>query len=73
MLELYVPVGHAVQAAREVEAVLVLYVPGGQSVQTLAPAIEYEPGAQFEHVAVPVAAAIVPAEQAIHTLAPEPE
>ena len=50
MLELYVPVGHAVKAAREVEAVLVLYVPGGQSVQTLAPAIEYEPDGQILQV-----------------------
>ena len=53
MLELYVPAGHAVQAAREVEAVLVLYVPGGQSVQTPAMPTEKEPAAQSAQAAAP--------------------
>ena len=36
MLVLYVPVGQAVQAAMEVDAVLLLYVPAGHSVQAAA-------------------------------------
>ena len=37
MLVLYVPVGQAVQAAMEVDAVLLLYVPAGHNVQTSTP------------------------------------
>ena len=79
MLALYVPAGHAVHAAREVDAVLVLYVPCGQrvqipalpvekepaaqSVQPSAPAAEYFPAAQGTHFDMPVLAANVPAAQ----------
>ena len=50
MLVLYVPVGQAVQAAMEVDAVLLLYVPAGQCLQALEPEIEYVPVGQLMQV-----------------------
>jgi hypothetical protein len=70
MLVLYVPVGQAVQAAMEVDAVLLLYVPAGHCLQALEPSIEYEPLGQAEQVAVLTAEANVPAAHEIHTTAP---
>ena len=65
MLVLYVPAGHAVQAAMEVDAVLLLYVPAGHNVQTPALPMENEPAAQSVHAAAP-ATEYFPAAQAAH-------
>jgi hypothetical protein len=65
MLVLYVPAGHAVQAAMEVDAVLLLYVPAGHNVQTPALPTENEPAAQSVHAAAP-ATEYFPAAQAAH-------